>query len=349
MVAVKAGSLQRLVKSLPPHCRAVLVYGPDAGLVAERASGLAGFFAGQGRGTSDIVRLDDRDFAEDPSRLEVELRTVPMFADRKVVRVAVGARLDVPSLKMLLEAPLEGTLIVEGGALRPDSGLRKLFETNPALVAAPTYGDERSISELIDEELAKVGLGIGPEARAHLTARLGADQAMSRAEVAKLALFASGAGHVSLDHIDAIVGDSAEIAVESFVYKVSGGDTREALRQLMRLTTAGTDPSVALTALGRHFTQLHRIAAAQASGGDVDQAMRSLRPRPHFKRERAFIADSRRLGARRLLEALPLIQEAVKRARLNPELERDFAERLVLALTQRGGARTGAAIETEDA
>jgi hypothetical protein len=64
--------------------------------------------------------------------------------------------------------------------------------------------------------------------------------------------------------------------------------------------------------------------------------MRGLRPRPHFKRERAFIAHSRRLGANKLLEWLPRIQDTVKRSRLNPELERAFAERLVLSLAGRG-------------
>jgi hypothetical protein len=43
----------------------------------------------------------------------------------------------------------------------------------------------------------------------------------------------------------------------------------------------------------------------------------------------------------RLLEALPLIQGAVKRSRLNPDLERAVAERLVLTLTRRGENRSG--------
>ncbi|MGO8842908.1 MAG: DNA polymerase III subunit delta [Methyloceanibacter sp.] len=347
MVAHKARSLQRLLRSLDPQCRAALIYGPDAGLVAEGAGALAGVFARQGRGTSDLVRLDDRDLAEDPARLDVELRTVAMFADRKVVRVAAGARLDVPSLKALLGAPLEGALIVEAGALRPDSALRKLFETHATAAAIPCYADERSISDLIDEELNKARLSIDAETRAHLTARLGADQAMSRSEVTKLALFAAGRGRISHEDIDAIVGDGAEIAVETFVYEVSGGETKEALRQLARLAATGIEPSLALSALGRHFTQLHRIAAAQAGGVSGEQAVRSLRPRPHFKRERAFIAHSRRLGPRRLLEALPLIQEAVKHSRLTPELERDIAERLVLVLTRRGEAQASSRSERD--
>jgi DNA polymerase-3 subunit delta len=124
MVAYKAGPLQRLLKSLDPQCRAALVYGPDAGLVADRAAALANYFTGLAKRSTDIVRLDDRDLAENGARLEVELRTVSMFTERKVVRLAAGTRLDVPSLKALLDAPLEGALVIEAGALRPDSGLR---------------------------------------------------------------------------------------------------------------------------------------------------------------------------------------------------------------------------------
>src|SRR5665648_933087 len=102
MVAYKASAVARFLKSPDPDCRAVLVYGPDAGLVSERAVALAATFAGRQQGEAEIVRLDDRDFAEDPARLDIELRTRPMFATAKVVRVTAGNRLDVPSLKTVL-------------------------------------------------------------------------------------------------------------------------------------------------------------------------------------------------------------------------------------------------------
>jgi len=339
MVAHKTGSFQRALKSLGRDCRAALVYGPDAGLVAERASALAETFAGKDKDATEFVRLDERDLADDPARIEIELRTVSMFAKRKVVRVTANPRLDVAALKALLEDLFDGALIIEAGALRPDSALRKLFEGHPTAVAMASYVDEGSVLDVIDAELGKAGLKIDSDTRAYLTTRLGADQALSRAEVAKLALFSAGNERVSAEDIDEIVGDSAEIAVENFVYEVSGGDAKEAVRQLARLDAAGTEPSIALAALGRHFALLHRIAAAQAAGASIDQVLRSQRPRPNFKRENALIADSRRLGAQRLLEAIPMIHDAVKWSRLNPDLNRALAERLVLALTRRGESR----------
>lgn len=336
MVAYKSSAVASFVKAPKAECRAVLVYGPDAGLVAERADALAQVFAKRGRGETEIVRLDDRDLGEDPARIEVELRTIPMFAEQSVVRVAAGPKLDVPALKTLLAEDFANVLIVEGGNLRPDSGLRKLFEGHRSAAALPCYSDARDLSALIESELAAAGLGIDRETRDYLMTRLGADQALSRAEVVKLALYAQGAGTVSHDDIEAIVGDAAETALENFVYATSGGDAKAALSELQRLVAAGTDKGSALSALGRHFIQLHRVAASVASGRPAEEALRSLRPPPRPRsREEAFLTRSRKWGAGRLARALPLIQEAVRRSRRSPDLESAFAERLVLSLTSK--------------
>ncbi len=165
--------------------------------------------------------------------------------------------------------------------------------------------------------------------------RLGADQALSRAEVVKLALYAAGGQRVDQDDIDAVVGDAAEIALENFVYAGSGGDPGAALpscnaspppaptgpRRCPRL--AGTSPSC--IAWRRRWPR----AAART------RPSQSLRPRPHFKREPVFLAHRKRWGARRLaacLAADPGGDQAHRAAR--PSLEAAFAERLVLTLSR---------------
>jgi DNA polymerase III subunit delta len=335
MVAYKSSAVSSFLKSPKPDCRAVLLYGPDAGLVTERTTALAQHFAGRGKGSAEIVRLDDRDLAEDPARLEVELKTAPMFASHGVVRLTAGSKLDVPALKALLATEFANPLIVEAGNLRPDSGLRKLFETHKTAAALPCYSDDRSLAGLIEAELERAGLSIDRETRDYLMTRLGADQALSRSEVVKLALYAQGQRHISHEHIEAIVGDAAETALENFVYSTSGGDARAALSELQRLSAAGTDRAAALSALGRHFTQLHRVASAASGGGTIEDGIRGLRPPLHFKRKDVFVAHCKRWGAARLAHALPLIQEATQRSRRAPDLEGAFAERLVLTLTSR--------------
>jgi DNA polymerase-3 subunit delta len=330
MVAIKASGVERFLRSPDPALKAVLVYGPDSGLVSERALRMQQHFA---RGDdAELVRLDDRDLAESEGRLEVEINTMPMFAGSKVVRVTAGARLDAASLKAALDAPPEAALIVEAGNLKPDSALRKLFEKLPFAAALPCFAEERNVLALIEEELKAAGLRADRETFAYLMSRLGADQALSRAEVAKLIVYAGGKGAITIEDVDAVVGDSAEVAVENFVYLVSGGETAEAIRQLGRLVAAGTPAQMALVALGRHFSRLHLVAASDEA---TDAAMRKLKPPLHFKRRDAFADHVRRWGAKRLLEVLPRIQEATLRARLSDALEQAHAERLVLALAQR--------------
>lgn len=335
MVAYKSAQVASFLRSPKPDCRAVLIYGPDAGLVADRVAALVQSFSRRVNGETELVWLGERDLADDPARLEVELNTRPMFAAQSVVRFTVWPRFDPTMLKALLAADFANPLIVEAGNLKPDSALRKIFDAHKTAAALPCFSDQRSLSGLIEAELAGTGLTIDRDAREYLMTRLGADQALSRSELTKLAVYAQGEGRIRLEDIEAIVGDAAETALDNFVYATSGGDARAALSELQRLAAAGTDRAAALSALGRHFTQLHRVASGASGGGNLEDGLKALRPPLHFKRKDAFVTDCKRWGTTRLAQALPLIQEATRRTRRTPELDAAFAERLVLTLASR--------------
>ena len=102
MVAYKSSAVASFVKAPPPGCRAVLIYGPDAGLVAERINALANIFARRAKGDTEMVWLGERDLTDDPAPLQVELNTKPMFAAQSVVRLTVWPKFDPASLKALL-------------------------------------------------------------------------------------------------------------------------------------------------------------------------------------------------------------------------------------------------------
>jgi DNA polymerase-3 subunit delta len=140
MVAVKAHQAQAFLSAPGPNIRAVLFFGSDAGLANERAQMLAASVAARSDPPGEVIRLDDADLDGDPDRIVVELGTVPMFGGPKIIRTTAGRRVTAQALKPLVEGgPLEGLLIVEAGNLRPDEGLRSLFEKSP--VAAPATGE----------------------------------------------------------------------------------------------------------------------------------------------------------------------------------------------------------------
>ena len=87
MVAVKTHQANAFLAALDRIPSAVLLYGGDAGLVAERATQLAKRLTERDSPPGEIIRLDDASLEEDPGRILVELQTAPMFGGRKVIDV----------------------------------------------------------------------------------------------------------------------------------------------------------------------------------------------------------------------------------------------------------------------
>jgi DNA polymerase-3 subunit delta len=257
-----------------------------------------------------------------------------MFGGRKVVRAAAGRRVTAALLKPLVESTnLAGYLIVEAGNLRPDDALRALFEKSSAAAAVACFPDEaRDLDGVIREVLAAAQVEITPEARRLLLARLGADRALSRAEIDKLALYAHGKKLIEESDVEAAVGDAAELALDRIVMAAAAGQPAAALAECDRSIAAGDGPQAVIAALQRHFLRLHRIRGALDAGRSMDDVLRSLRPPPHFKQRDALESQGRRWSLPMIHAALARIAEAAKAARLSSALEGLLTERLLLDL-----------------
>jgi DNA polymerase III subunit delta len=339
MVAVKAHQADAFLNALERVPAAVLFYGPDAGLVSERAATLAKRLAEREGG--EIIRLDDTDLEDDPDRIAVELQTIAMFGGRKVVRAQAGRRVNANALKGLVEAgKLEGLLIVEASQLRPDEGLRALFEKSAAAAAVACFADEaRDLDAMVSSALAAAKLQITPEAKRLLIANLGADRALSRAEVEKLALFVRGKSMIEEADVEAAVGDAAEMALDRIVLAASSGRAADAVRELNRSIAGGESAQAAIAALQRHFLRLHRLRGSYDSGRSLEEAIQSLRPPPHFKQKSALEQQCRAWSLPKLAAALAGIAETAEAARLNSAMEDTLAEHLLLKLGRLAGER----------
>jgi DNA polymerase-3 subunit delta len=332
MVAVKSYQADAFLKAVERLPSAVLFFGTDAGLVGERAGTLARRLAEAHGG--EVLRLDDSDLDDEPDRISVELLTAPMFGGRKIVRAATGKRVNAAALKPLVEAgKLEGFLIVEGGNLRPDDALRTLFEAAAGAAAVGCYPDEaRDLEGMIGEVLAAARMQIAPEARKLLVARLGADRALSRAEVEKLTLYARGKARIEEADVEAAVGDAAETALDRVVMAAASSRTAEAIRECERCVTGGESAQGVILALQRHFLRLHRLRSGHDAGRSIEDLMRALKPPPGFKQKAAIEQQVRAWPLASLNAALARIGAAAKAARLSGALEDTLAENLLLDL-----------------
>ncbi len=334
MVAVKPQQTAAFMKAPPASLAAVLFHGSDPGLVSERSAALAHTLAARESPAGEILRLDETELDDDPARLETELQTRPMFSGRRIVRAIAGRRISAQLMKPLLgSGPLEGLLIVEAGSLKSDDSLRTLFELQASCFAIACYPDSAAdIDNLITEVLESFSLSIEDDARTLLQSRLGADRALSRAEIEKLALYSLGRATITLENVEGLVGDAAGLALERIAEAAADGRTKNAISDFGRALASGESAQMVIAVVQRYFLKLHRVRSDVDAGQRLDDALKAIRPPLFFKQKDAFARQVRSWPRGQLDQALRRIAEAAKAARLTSNLEDVIAERLILAL-----------------
>ena len=304
---------EAFVRSPDPSVLAVLVYGPDAGLVRERAQALVKAVAEDPDDPFRVSELSAREVDQDPARLGDEAAALPPSGGRRVVRLRQAEDGLAAHLKGFLAASQgEALVVVEAGDLAPRSALRKVFEGASAGAALPCYrDDERSLSILIRDTLRGFGLEATPDALAFLAANLGDDRVLSRREIEKLALYkGSESGRIEIEDARACIGDSAALSLEDLAFAVAGGAPASADRALVRSLHEGIQPVSALRAVSRHFQRLHLVSGLTARGGSLEGAVKSLRPPVFWKRADAFKAQATGWPPGALADALGRLLEA---------------------------------------
>jgi DNA polymerase III subunit delta len=312
----------------------VLLYGPDAGLVRERADALVASAVDNSDDPFSLVKLDGDELAAEPSRLVDEAMTVPLFGGRRAIRIRAGSRNFASGIDTLAEmAVRDCRIVIEAGDIRPESPLRKACERAKTAVAIGCYPDtERDLAKLIDDELRTAGLRIASDARASLMSLLGGDRQASRNELRKLTLFAHGEGEVTLDHVMAVVADASEMKLDPIVDGAFGGKPDQVETEFNKALVAGTYPGVIISAAQRHAAWLHKSALAVASGTPVSAILEGGFPRLHFSRKPSAEAALRNFSPARLLAIIDQLAIAALDMRKQPTLAAAIGQRTLLSI-----------------
>jgi DNA polymerase-3 subunit delta len=288
MVAVKASDAETVLRRQDLRAAVVLLYGPDGGLVSERARALAERSVSDPGDPFQLVKMDGDDIAGDPLRLADEANTIGLFGGKRAIRVRAGSRNLAPAVTTVLATPPEDAIIViEAGELQKSSPLRVLCEKSPAALAIACYADDaRSLAALIDTSVKDAGLTIDTEAKEHLLGLLGADRGATRGEIDKLVLYAHGKGAITVEDIEAVIGDVSALAMDAAIDAAFTGDLVELDRAFTRLMGEGADAGTLLGYALRHALMLAQARVGVDRGAPTAAAVKTMRGL-YFKRESA--------------------------------------------------------------
>jgi len=341
MVAIKAADVDAFVARPDPARPVVLVFGPDAGLVGERANALIDASVDDRNDPFSLVRIEGEELAGEPARLVEEALTIPLFGGRRAVWVKAGSRNIAPAVEALLaERASECRVVIEAGDLRRNAPLRVICERAKNAAALPCYADsDRDLGRLIDSEMRAAGLGLKGDARALLVSLLGGDRSASRSELRKLALYAAGSGEVSVEDVAAVVADASALALDDLVDAAFAGRPAELETQIAKARAAGSAVGSIFFAAQRQLAQLHRWRTAIEAGAAF--SVETAQPPVHFRRRGQVAAALKQWTAARLATAMTELADAVLASRRTPSLADTIAERALLALAVK--ARRGAA------
>ncbi len=332
----------------PPELLAVLLYGPDEGLVRERARLLAGKVVEDIGDPFRAAILTGPDVRADPALLADEAAAISLTGGTRLVRLRGAGDECAKALEAVLDGPAADALVVvEAGELPPRSKLRKLAETHRRAAALPCYPDDGdAVSRLVGHIVRSAGARIEPDALAFAADHLGSDRVTTRMEAEKLALYAGKGGAISLEDAVACIGDSAALSLDDIVFAAGAGNIAALATALDRAAADAAAPVSMLRAAGRHFQRLEAAQALIAAGADERSAMARLRPPVFFRRREAFRKQLRRWPQARLLAALARLNRAEIDCKTTGLPDRAIAER---ALFELAGAQAAPAMARKSA
>jgi DNA polymerase-3 subunit delta len=334
LAAVKAGDVDRAVRSRGPEIDVLLFYGPDAGRVAERARLAAEAAIDNPADPFQLIRMDGDAIADNPNRLVEEATTFGMFGGRRAIWVRPTSRNITAAVAACLDVKLVDTLVVvEAGDLKT-SPLRTLCERSPRALALPSYADEaKDIAAVVTETLRSHNLSISEEARQLLMQSLGGDRLATRSELNKLALYAYGKGEVTVEDVEAAVSDVSALALDAAIDAAFGGNLALLDEGLTHLMAHGTNAAQILAIALRHAMQLLAAVTALSKGEGHDQVLRSWRGL-HFRRKDAVGRQLRTWTSTALMDVVDKLQNSVLETRRAPNLAPTLVSRVLFGISE---------------
>jgi DNA polymerase-3 subunit delta len=343
MVAVKPSDANAFISRPDPARPIVLIYGPDSGLVHERAQALVNVSVDNPSDVFSLIRIDGDELSGNPYRLVEEANTIPMFGGRRALWVKAGSRNIASAVEAVLAAPSpDCRVVIEAGDLRKTAPLRTLCEKakNAAVIAC--YADsDRDVAQVVDDELQKAGLAISPDARAALLPFLGGDRQATRNELRKLALYVHGHDRITVEDVMAVVADASAVALDNVIDAAFGGKPADVETHFAKARGEGTAPGAIVSSALRHLSNLHRMRIAVEDGQPTTSVIESARPPIHFRRKPMIDVALRAWTAGKLLDAMSSLGDTLLETRRQPHLAEAIAHRAMMSLASAARKKAG--------
>ena len=238
------------------NIKAVLIYGPDAGLVDEFCDKALEKLEIE---KDNLLAIDADELRDKQDAVFAESCSPSMFGGRKAVIISRAGESDYKIISELVTTPsLCATVIITAGDLRVGA-LRRLFEEGQDIAIIPCYTDDaKTLEALIHKELsASAGIRqITPDAMSYMLSHMGGDRGITRSFLQKIAIYVSDKHTVDLEDVEKCLPDTSASSADDYMYSLTAGHINQTMVALDRLIYSGADANMLVRMLYNHFTKL---------------------------------------------------------------------------------------------
>jgi DNA polymerase-3 subunit delta len=279
------------IKNPSVAIHAVLIYGPDNGLVKERFTALS---------RAIVTSIDDpfsvNDFSyntlkDDPVLLANALAALSFFGGRRLVRITDAPTTLTPALLEIIEQHKNGAfLIISCGELSASSNIRKLCEAHDNLAAIACYNDEGAgLRKVIETHLGKAGMTFDNAVIPYLLQSLAGDRLLIHSELDKLILYMGTNQHIRFEDAAAcIAADPLDASLDALCASIASRNGHDVQQHLSMLFAESISPIAITRTVANYFMRLYTVRNLIAQGIAENQAMAQLRPPVFFKQTASF-------------------------------------------------------------
>jgi DNA polymerase-3 subunit delta len=317
------------------HC-AILLYGPDSGLVRERSKRLTTAFLGEKFDPFALMDVSASKLLDDTALLCDELSSINFMAPKRVILVRDASDKLTRTIEESAASFNDSVLLlVCADELSARSSLRAWFEKETNVAALACYHDDvRDIQDVIRKTLDTAGVQADRHVIDYLSSQLGNDRYVTYQELEKLVTYAGESKTLQLSDAEALVGYNKEASFDDLVNAVADRNLQQLEKTLTLLLREGTQPVAYLRSLQRYFNKLYFIRCKMAEGQSAEAVVQGLRPPVFFKQAPILTRHAQNWSLPNLAKALRLLVSGEQSCKTSDLPIIPASSRFLLQITQ---------------
>lgn len=287
---ISVNKIEQFIKSPDSNVQFALIYGPDLGLVSERAKNLAENIVEDVNDPFNVVEINGDQLKENPVQLAEEFAAISMMGGRRLIKIRDAGTTVSADVKEIIKTAIgDSFVILSAGDLTPKSSLRAFFEKEKNTAAIPCYkDDDRTLQTVIADKLRSYNMSSEPDVVRYLVYHLKGNRMVIMQELEKLVVYMGDNNHITLEDVENCVAEASESTLDMLINAIADGSSAAFDHLLHKMLSEGIYPIQIIRSLLQYFTKLYYVRSIIAQGQDAGSAIAKLRPPMFFKQVPIF-------------------------------------------------------------